>query len=236
MDEELVVGRDPWPLVGIVCALGFVVVAALIAQGGSLAFDVAIASVIQGLPVPRAFWEACSRAGGGTLVLVGVAFVLVAVLTRRLRLALIVAATLIAANLFVDIVKEYVARPRPPGAALVLTSGFSFPSSHALTSTATYGLLAVVVWRSELPRRLRLIVAVLVGVALPILVGLSRIALDVHYPSDVVAGLAGRHRLRGAGGDPDLRNRGDGTSRSSTVNISGPRAAVACRQGAPVPT
>ena len=180
------------PLVGILCALGFVVVAALVLQGGSLAFDMAFASAIQGLPVPRAFWEACSRAGGGTLVVVGVAFVLVAVLTRRLRLALIVAATLIAANLFVFLVKEYVARPRPPGAALVLTSGSSFPSSHALTSTATYGLLAVVVWRSALPRRLRLIVAVLVGVALPILVGLSRIALDVHYPSDVVAGwLAG---------------------------------------------
>ena len=182
--------RGPWWASS--ARLGFVVVAALVAQGGSLAFDMAVASVVQGLPVPRAFWEACSRAGGGTLVVVGVAFVLVAVLTRRLRLALIVAATLIAANLFVDIVKEYVARPRPPGAALVLTSGFSFPSSHALTSTATYGLLAVVVWRSALPRRLRLIVAVLVGVALPILVGLSRIALDVHYPSDVVAGwLAG---------------------------------------------
>ena len=89
MDEEVVVGRDPWPLVGILCALGFVVVAALVAQGGSLAVRRGSSPPpIQGLPVPRAFWEACSRAGGGTLVVVGVCFVLVAVLTRRPRLAL----------------------------------------------------------------------------------------------------------------------------------------------------
>ena len=178
--------RDPWAIVGIVCALAFLVVAALVVRNGSLAFDDAFAARIQGLPIPRAFWEACSRAGGATVVTVALVFVLVAALTRRPRLALIVAVTLGAQNLFTHIVKDYVARARPPGADLMDTSGFSFPSSHALSCTATYGLIAVVVWRSDLPRPLRLIVAV-IGVTLPILVGLSRIALDVHYPSDVLA-------------------------------------------------
>ena len=123
--------------------------------------------------------------------MVGVASVLIALLARRPRLALIVAVTLIASTLFTDIVKDYVARPRPPGAILVATAGFSFPSGHALNSTATYGLLAVVIWRTGLPQALRL-AAVVAGVTLPILVGLSRIALDVHYPSDVLGGwLAG---------------------------------------------
>ena len=84
------------------------------------------------------------------------------------------------------------ARPRPPGADLIPTGGFSFPSGHALNSTATYGLLALVIWRTDLPRTLRLTVAVVVGVLLPILIGLSRIALDVHHPTDVLGGwLAG---------------------------------------------
>ena len=148
--------RDPWPLVGILCAIAFIVVAALVTRRGSLPFDEAVAAIIQGLAIPRVFWQACSRAGGGTLVVVGVAFVVVTLLARRPRLALIVAATLIASTLFTDLVKDYVARPRPPGAALVVTSGFSFPSGHTLNSTTTYGLLAVVAWRSGLPRWLRL--------------------------------------------------------------------------------
>ncbi len=183
--------RDPWPLVGILSALAFFLVAALVVRRGDLPIDEAVASAIQGLGIPRTFWEACSQAGGATLVLVGVAFVLVALLAHRPRLALIVAATLIASTLFTDVVKDYVARPRPPGAALVHTVGYGFPSGHALNSTATYGLIAVVVWRSGLPLALRLVVAV-AGVTLPILIGLSRIALDVHHPTDVLAGwLAG---------------------------------------------
>ncbi len=183
--------RDPWPLVATLCAIAFFVVAALVVRRGSLPFDEVFAAIIQGLAIPRVFWQACSRAGGGTLIVVGVLFVVVALLGHRPRLALIVAATLITAALFTDIVKDLVARPRPPGAALVLTSGFSFPSGHTLNSTTTYGLLAVVAWRTGLPYALRLTAGV-VGVTLPILVGLSRIALDVHYPSDVLGGwLAG---------------------------------------------
>jgi undecaprenyl-diphosphatase len=122
---------------------------------------------------------------------VGGACVLGSVLAGRPKLALIVAVTLIASALFTDIVKDLVARPRPPGATIVPTAGFSFPSGHALNSTTTYGLVAVVFWRSRLPHALRLTAAV-IGVTLPILVGLSRIALDVHYPSDVLGGwLAG---------------------------------------------
>lgn len=183
--------RDPWPLVGVLCALAFVLLAALVVRRGDLPIDQAVAGAIQGLGISRSFWEACSMAGGATLVLVGVASVLAALLARRPRLASIVAATLIASTLFTDLVKDYVARPRPPGAALLHTVGFSFPSGHALNSTATYGLIAVVVWRTGLPPWLRRVVAV-TGVTLPILVGLSRIALDVHHPTDVLAGwLAG---------------------------------------------
>ena len=184
--------RDPWPVVGVVCALGFLVVAILVTRSSDLAFDAWFAGVIQGLPIPMAFWETCSRAGGGTLILVGAGLVLGALLTRRLRLALIVAGTLLAATLFTDVVKDFVARPRPPGADLIPTGGLSFPSGHALNSTTTYGLLALVIWRTDLPRALRVAVVVVVGVLLPFLIGLSRIALDVHHPTDVLGGwLAG---------------------------------------------
>jgi undecaprenyl-diphosphatase len=67
----------------------------------------------------------------------------------------------------------------------------SFPSGHALTSAAVYGTLAFLVVRAGRTRRMRR--ATLAGAGLLILgIGLSRLYLGVHYPSDVIAGyLAG---------------------------------------------
>ncbi len=183
--------RDPWPVVGIGCTIAFLVVAVLVARRGGLPFDAPFAAWLQGLPLPIGFWEACTFLGGVFLIPVGVALVVAALLAGRLRLAVIVAVTLIAAALFTDLVKDYIARPRPPGGPLIPEPGYSFPSGHTLTSTATYGLLAFVAWRARLPQGVR-VAAVVVGVTVPILVGLSRIALGVHYPSDVLGGwLAG---------------------------------------------
>ncbi len=183
--------RDPWPAVGIGCTIAFLVVAVLVARRGGLPFDEPFTAWLQGLPLSTRFWEACTSLGGAFLIPVGIGFVVAALLAGRPRLAVIIAVTLIASALFTDLVKDYIARPRPPGGALVPEAGYSFPSGHTLNSTATYGLLAFVAWRSRLPQAIR-VAAVIVGVTVPILVGLSRIALGVHYPSDVLGGwLAG---------------------------------------------
>lgn len=182
--------RDPWPWVGHASALAFLVLGALVVRRGGFAFDQQLADALQALPIPVGFWEACTFLGGSVLVPIGVAFVLAAGVSRRIRPALIVA-VLIAAALFTELVKDYVARLRPTMDPLVTAQGYSFPSGHALNSTVTYGLLALVTWRT----RLRLAVrraAVVGGVVIPIFVGLSRIALGVHWPTDVLAGwLAG---------------------------------------------
>lgn len=183
--------RDPWPVVGIGCTIAFLVVAVLVARRGGLPIDAPFTAWLQGLPLPIGFWEACTILGGVFLVPVGVAFVAAALLAHLPRLAVIVAVTLIAAALFTDLVKDYIARPRPPGGPLVPAPGYSFPSGHTLNSTATYGLLAFVAWRARLPQTIR-VAAVIICVTVPILVGLSRVALGVHYPSDVLGGwLAG---------------------------------------------
>ena len=129
------------------------VVAVLVARRGGLPSDAPFTAWVQGLPLPIGFWEACTILGGVFLVLVGVLFVAAALLAHLPRLAVIVAVTLIAAALFTDLVKDYIARPRPPGGPLVPAPGYSFPSGHTLNSTATYGLLAFVAWRHASRRR-----------------------------------------------------------------------------------
>jgi membrane-associated phospholipid phosphatase len=177
-------------VVGLASAAAFLFVAWAVNRSSGLVFDAGIAAAVQALPIPVGVWEAITDLGGFALLLVGTVFVIGVLASGRVRLALIVAAVLIGAALFTDHVKDLVERPRPPGEPLVSAVGYSFPSGHTLNSTATYGLVALIATRSRLPPALRRI-AVAVGVIVPAMVGLSRIALGVHYPSDVLAGWLG---------------------------------------------
>lgn len=76
------------------------------------------------------------------------------------------------------------ARPGPESKPLVEEPYYSFPSGHAMISTAVYGFLAYLAWR-----RLRSVPLTLVFMALVLAIAVTRIYLAVHYPGDVLAGL-----------------------------------------------
>ena len=85
-------------------------------------------------------------------------------------------------------VKFLVQRPRPSFfPPLIQTGGYSFPSGHALFGIAVYGLLAHMLLPRIRSRSARILLAFLTAV-LVIAIGLSRVYLGVHYPSDVLAG------------------------------------------------
>jgi len=104
------------------------------------------------------------------------------------RHGLIGAVTIGAAALGVELLKAFIARARPELLEPVIEEhGFSFPSGHATLSMVAYGVLAVLIMRSRLPSWVELVVVVGLGV-LVVLIGVSRIWLGVHYPTDVLAG------------------------------------------------
>ena len=63
----------------------------------------------------------------------------------------------------------------------------SFPSGHAMISAATYLTVGMMLAGTQQSRRVRIYVVSL-AVALTILIGVTRIYLGVHWPSDVVGG------------------------------------------------
>jgi undecaprenyl-diphosphatase len=83
--------------------------------------------------------------------------------------------------------KTLVGRLRPVVDVSVATApGNSFPSGHALDATVFYGVM-LLVFLPIIPRRLRRLIIGLV-VALVVMIGVSRVALGVHNPSDVIGG------------------------------------------------
>lgn len=84
--------------------------------------------------------------------------------------------------------KALFARVRPLE-QVVEAAGWSFPSGHAFASTVFYGVLTALVWQAT-PRPAVRWTAVAVAVLIAGAVGLSRVYLNVHYLTDVVAGWA----------------------------------------------
>jgi undecaprenyl-diphosphatase len=82
-------------------------------------------------------------------------------------------------------------RPRPSTVEWVTqVHSLSFPSGHAMTSMIAYGSVAYLVARLEPTTLLRTVTWIMTGLIIA-LIGISRMYLGVHYPSDVIAGYLG---------------------------------------------
>ena len=109
-------------------------------------------------------------------------------LDRRWQIALFVFSSVLTGWLASTLLKILVARPRPDVVPhLVEVSDLSFPSGHAMVSAVTYLTLGALVARTQRYRSTRIFVMG-AGVFLAVIVGLSRVYLGVHYPTDVFAG------------------------------------------------
>lgn len=182
--------NDPWTWVGLFCALAFVLLAMEVNERDAIGFDDVVTAFVRSLPVATDVWATITAAGGAILVPIGLALVVTLALLGRIRTAVVYGTAIAGAALWTHIVKVSIGRIRPPEGALVPAPGFSFPSGHALNSTVTYGLIALLVWRSQLPTVVRVIVAIILTTLVG-LIGMSRVALGVHYPTDVLGGWLG---------------------------------------------
>lgn len=150
-------------------------------------------SLMAWLEEARSKWPAMSRAativtnsGSAPVTMGAAAFGSLFLLMRRSpAAALLLAATVIAERFLVDGLKLWIGRVRPPIDPGHAVSSMAFPSGHAANSLTAF--LAVALIAVPFPYRWSATVAALI---LGLSVGLSRIILGVHWPSDVIGGWA----------------------------------------------
>jgi undecaprenyl-diphosphatase len=126
-----------------------------------------------------------SGAVTGFVSLIAVTFLCLA---GRWRYAGLVVAAAVGTLVVMMVLKGIYDRPRPSIVDPIDQPGDeSFPSGHSMISTALYLTLATLIARALPTRRLR-VFTITVGVILAFLIGVTRLYLGVHYPTDVLAG------------------------------------------------
>ena len=129
-----------------------------------------------------------SQIGGGALLIPSAIWCLFLWARQQRRDALFVLLAMGGATALNLIAKLIFARTRPDlWLSLAPQNDYSFPSGHAMLSSAFMLTVLVLLWRSGASGAVKRVVSVL-GVLFVLAVGLSRLYLGVHYPSDILAG------------------------------------------------
>lgn len=160
-------------------------------EGETMRFDAAVRAAVHGFasPAMTALMRGASRFGAPA-ILAPIGVVISVIFYRRgwKRAAVRLPLIMLGAGLLDELLKISFRRPRPvPFFDYPLPGSYSFPSGHAMFGFCFFVGLAALVSprvRSTGVRATFWAVAVFAG----LLIGLSRVYLGVHYPSDVVAG------------------------------------------------
>ncbi|MCB8887603.1 phosphatase PAP2 family protein [Vreelandella malpeensis] len=177
---------------------GFVALAGEVIEGDTQSFDERLLLALRNPadlndPIGPGWVEEMGRdftalGGVGVLVLITLGALGYLLLARHFRAALFALVAVPGGILLSTVMKLGFDRPRPdlvPHEAMVYTA--SFPSGHSMMSAVTYLTLAALLIRIQPALRLKAYLLIL-AILLTLLVGISRVYLGVHWPTDMLAG------------------------------------------------
>lgn len=178
-------------IISVISLFCFACVALLLSSHQITQFDRNTIGSIQGLesPLLTSIMKIFTYIGSGTFIAILSIIVLFFLFKRtgqRSELYLFIA-TILGSNILFSVLKMFFHRARPDLHRLIEISGYSFPSGHATMAMTVYGILSFLLWRHITTKIGRTILIISSSIMI-LMIGVSRIYLGVHYPSDVIAG------------------------------------------------
>ena len=178
-------------IISVVSIIGFSLISLLISDQKIIQFDRTIIDSVQGLETPSLtmIMKILTFIGSAPFVIVlslCLLLFLYKVLHHRLELILFTAAILGSAILN-GILKNIFHRVRPDLHRLIDIAGYSYPSGHAMNAFTVYSIISFLLWR-HISSRWGRIILIIVSMVMILAIGISRIYLGVHYPSDIIGG------------------------------------------------
>lgn len=180
-------------LLSLVSLFVFFNIADEVVEGDSLVFfDHALANALyqQATTLSTSAYRLITWFGAPGATAIGIAVGLILILRRQWLHLVFWITALSGASLLNVLMKAFFARPRPVFEnPLAVESFYSFPSGHSMTAIVTYGMLAYLLWL-HIAHPIARILTVFAATLAIVLIGISRMALGVHYFSDVIGGFA----------------------------------------------
>lgn len=175
----------------LLCMLAFSGIAAVVEAKEEITFDRMVSSWVQGFENPglTAVAKAVTFLGevNAMVLMCAAVFLFLSMVLRLKREAQLFAVVMLGTPVWNVLLKLSFQRERPDINRLIEISGYSFPSGHSMAAFSLCGIAAYLLWKRIASASGRLLL--LSGSALVIAgIGLSRVYLGVHYPSDVIGG------------------------------------------------
>jgi undecaprenyl-diphosphatase len=179
-------------VLGLLALIGLVLLTLAIWAKVVFPFDRAWLATAHGWPVDPYVWKVLSETANIPLIVIAVGYIAWLFFTKRRREALLVLLLFAAVTAGSEGIKQLTLRPRPEAGTAAGIPGvpYSYPSGHVLEALTILGAVAVRLWRSALALVIRLAAPVVVTIEV-VIVAVARMALDAHYPTDILAGILG---------------------------------------------
>lgn len=175
----------------IFSGIAFGYIAAAVGNESIAHFDASIIGFVQGLETPwlTMMMKIFTWIGSGYVVapIALIGFIVLYFVLHYRQQALLLVTVVAGSVIFNSLLKHYFKRERPEIHRILDANGFSFPSGHSMMAFALYAIIAFIAWRN-VQTWISRIVLLLFTAFMILIIGISRVYLGVHYPSDIVGG------------------------------------------------